>query len=80
MLSFEKNSSDAILTHSWEEKGVHTFPKGISLKVNVIARLEFELAYYDSAVQRFNYYSTRISPKSSRIIMFTFGLIPLRKE
>ena len=35
-------------------KGVHTFPKGISSKVNtrelVIARLEFELAYYDVTV------------------------------
>ena len=28
------------LTHSWEDKGVHTFPKGICPKVNVIARLE----------------------------------------
>ena len=28
------------LTHSWEDKGVHTFPKGICLKVNVIAQLE----------------------------------------
>ena len=36
------------LTHSWEDKGVHTFPKGICPKVNVIARLEYELAYYDS--------------------------------
>ena len=42
------------LTHSWEDKGVRTFPKGICPKVNVIARLEYELAYYDSAVQRFN--------------------------
>ena len=33
------------LTHSWEDKGVHTFPKGIYPKVNVIARLEYELAY-----------------------------------
>ena len=24
------------LTHSWEDKGVHTFPKGICPKVNVI--------------------------------------------
>ncbi len=31
-------------------KGVHTFPKGISPKVNGIAGREFELAYYDSAV------------------------------
>ena len=30
---------------------------GICLKVNVIARLEFELAYHDSAVQRFHHYT-----------------------
>ena len=47
------------LTHSWEDKGVHTFPKGICPKVNVVARLEYELAYYDSAVHRFNHYPTR---------------------
>ena len=47
------------LTHTWEDKGVHTFPKGICPKVNVIARLEFELAYYDSAVHRFNHYTMR---------------------
>ena len=41
------------LTHCLEDKGVHTFPKGICPKVNVIARLEFELAYYDSAVHSY---------------------------
>ena len=41
------------LTHNWEDKWVHTFPKGICPKVNVIARLEFELASCNSAVQRF---------------------------
>ena len=51
------------LTHSWEDKGVHNFPKGICPKVNVIARLEYELAYYDSAVHRFNHYTTRTSPE-----------------
>ena len=50
------------LTHSWEDKGVHAFPKGIFPKVNVIARLEYELAYYDSAVHRFNPYTTRTPP------------------
>ena len=50
------------LTHSWEDNGVHTFLKGICPKVNVIARLEYELAYYDSAVHRFNYYTTRTPP------------------
>ena len=51
------------LTHGREDKGVHIFLKGICPKVNVIARLKFELAYYDSAVQRFNHYTTRIPPK-----------------
>ena len=50
------------LTHSWEDKAVHTFPKGICLKVNAITRLEYELAYYDSAVHRFNHYTTRTPP------------------
>ena len=31
------------LTHSRENKGIHTFPKGICPKVNVIARLELIL-------------------------------------
>ena len=38
---------------------VNTFPKGICPKVNVIARLEFELTYYDPAVHRFNHYTTK---------------------
>ena len=41
---------------------VHTFPKGICPKVNIIVRLEFELAYYDCAVQRFNYYTMKTPP------------------
>ena len=40
-------------------RGVHNFFKGISPKVNVLARLEFKLAYYDSPVQRFNNFTTR---------------------
>ena len=31
--------------------------------MNVIARLEYELTYYDSAVHRFNHYTTRTPPK-----------------
>ena len=33
-------------TLSKEEKGVQTFSKGIGLKINVIAQLEFELTYF----------------------------------
>ena len=51
---------------SWEDKGVHTFPKGICPKVIVIARPEFELAYNDSAVHRINHYTTRIPPALDR--------------
>ena len=50
------------LTHSWEVKEVHAFPKGIRLKVNVIVRTEFELAYYDFVVQRVSYYASGIPP------------------
>ena len=61
------NPSVQLFTHSWREnKGVHTFPKDICLKVNVIARLEYELAYYDSAVHSFNHYTTRTPPKIYR--------------
>ena len=50
-----------------ENKGVHTFPKGICPKVNIIARLEYELAYYDFAVHRFNHYTTR-TPKIQLVV------------
>ena len=39
------------------DKEVHTFPKSISTKVNVIARLEFELADFEAAVQVFSNYT-----------------------
>ena len=31
-------------TNSWKDKGIYTFIKGIILKMNIIARPEFELA------------------------------------
>ena len=46
------------LTHSWGNKGVRTFPNGISQKVNVIKRLACKLDYYKSAAHRFNHYTT----------------------
>ena len=35
--------------------------------MNVIARLEYELAYYDSAVHRFNHYTTRTPPMTTSV-------------
>ena len=45
-------------TNNWENKTVHTFPKGFSLEVNVIARLELEPAYYNFAVQHVSHCAT----------------------
>ena len=38
-------------------KEFHTFPKAISLKVIVIARLAFEIAYYTVVVPHFSHYA-----------------------
>ena len=62
MLVAPQDDDDDYLTHSLEDKGVHTLPKGSCSKMNVIARLEFELAYYDSTVHYFNHYTMRTSP------------------
>ena len=52
------------LMHSWEDKAVHTFPKGICSKVNVVW-LESELTHYDPIVQCCNHYTTRTLPWAS---------------
>ena len=36
----------------------NTFPKSISLKVNVKAQLEFELGYFQAGVKHFGHYAT----------------------
>ena len=48
------------LNYSWKDKVVHTFPKGICLKLNIIALLEFELAYYDVAVWHISHYTVGV--------------------
>ena len=40
----------------------YIFPKEISSKVNIIAWLEFELAYYDVVVQHVNHYNMGVTP------------------
>ena len=37
--------------HRSEYKEVHTFPKGVSIKVNAMAQLVFELAYNNITIQ-----------------------------
>ena len=36
---------------SWKIKGSYIFPKGVSTKANVIARLEFELVHFEAVIQ-----------------------------
>ena len=50
-LSYQKkNKQRYYLTHSWGYKGVHTYPKVRSPKMNEMVRLEFELGYFEAQV------------------------------
>ena len=58
------------LTKSRDDEGVHIFSKGICSKVNIIARLEFELAYNDSALT--------ITPRGHSAISFKVHPIEIK--
>ena len=47
-----------ILSNPKLDKWVHTFPKGKSLKVAEIVRLDLELVYHQAVVLYFSYYAT----------------------
>ena len=51
--------------------GFHAFPKSICPKMNFISPQEFELAYFETAIQRFSY-NARVS--SNRIFTLPSGL------
>ena len=54
-LSVQKNTCGTILSIAGVVlKEFYSFPEGFSPKVNVIAWQEFELAYYNVAVQNFS--------------------------
>ena len=60
--------------------GVHAFHKGVCPKVNVIERLEFELAYDKSAVHPFNHYTTRTFTEyeyKSLRLLHQFSIFPI---
>ena len=64
------------LTHSWKDKGIYAFPKDICLKVKKIALLEFELAYYDSAVQPLHLKDTLfVKPRFESLVCPTIYLL-----
>ena len=60
--SWAKNSSDTIYPIADEDKEVHTFPHGICPKVNVIARLGFELTDFAVRVHQFSYFTSVTTP------------------
>ena len=72
--SFWKQQLWYHLTYSWEDKGIHNFPKNICPKVNVSVRLEFELTHYDFVVQRLNHY-TKKTPTCNTWYHKTLGVI-----
>ena len=45
---------------------MNTFPKGIYPKANIIARLEFELAYCNDAVQHLSHYTTETKENAGK--------------
>ena len=44
------------LNHNWSNKGVQRFSKCFSPKLNIIERLEFELAHLEAIVQYLRHY------------------------
>ena len=58
-LFLQKSNKDTIKPLAEKMRGIHTFPKSICPKVNVRAQLEFELAYFEAAIQYFSHYTFR---------------------
>ena len=48
--------------------------------MNIIARLEYELAYYDSAVHRFNHYTTRTPHEDTYVVWWVWRMFHLHKH
>ena len=47
------------------------FPRVISPKVNVLARLDFEIAYYDVSVQPVNHYTNALNKGVNASVLFS---------
>ena len=57
-----ETSSSSSQPITGRDKGVHAFPRGLSLKVNVIARFKIKPAYYIVVLQHFIYLHYRDHP------------------
>ena len=58
------------------DKGVHTFPEGISPKVNVIVRWEFELIYDNIEVSHISHYVIEVLCCTTRTLPLCQRLTP----
>ena len=74
--SLQKNSSDTIQPIvGGGGKEVHTFPRGICTKVNLIAQLEFQLVYFKVAAKHFSHYAIGTSPIYNLLgVLFNYQL------
>ena len=60
-------------------RGFYTFPRGISLKVNVIEQLEFELTHFEAAVLHFSHYTIE-TPSIIICKYHSYKICSLRKQ
>ena len=67
--TFEEKPQWYYLTNGWENNRLDTVSKGIYPNSNEIAQIEFELAYYDVAVQFVSY---NISNTLPRLLQYTW--------
>ena len=66
--SCNKQQCYYLIYSSGGNKEVHSFCKDINPKVNVIERLEWEIAFYDVPILHFTYYATETSSCNIRHI------------
>ena len=68
----KKNNSDTIQHIT---KGIHTLLKGISLEVNIVTRLEFELANHNVTVQYVSNNTTETLPLRGGVVVLVIIII-----
>ena len=54
------------------DKEIHTFPKGICPKVNIIVWLKFKLTHLEATVHHFSHYTIEDSSHKYSFILFNF--------
>ena len=71
-----KSSSCTIQSIVWSDKVLHIFLEGICLKVNVIARLDLEITYYNVTVKHVSCYN-KTTPPNLSIKLYKIGWLEI---